>query len=67
MATAKPLDVELTSEEASMVRRVFFPINPNKMRNADPRVVDLAKRMIKSLEARAHGPGSEWDGPPACR
>lgn len=65
MATAKPLDIEITSAEAAMIRNVFFPRNPRKMRNAAPEVVDLATRMIAALEKRAHGPGKEWDGPPA--
>lgn len=49
------MQIELTKQEAQMIRNVFFPLNPNKMRSATQEVRDLAKKMIEALETEARG------------
>lgn len=42
--------ITLTAEEASLMRTVFLPANPNKMRKAAPQVVALARKLISQVE-----------------
>jgi len=44
------MQIELNPTEARIVRNVFFPSNPNKMRSATQEVRNLAKKMIAELE-----------------
>ena len=59
---SSPLD--LTT--AMLVRRAFLPLNPNKMRGADPGVVQAAKDFIAVVESAErqvpHAPAeiAEW-------
>jgi hypothetical protein len=42
--------VHLTLETATLIRAAFLPHNPNKMRNADPSVVEAAREFIRLVE-----------------
>lgn len=42
--------VSVPYETASIIRDAFLPSNPNKMRKADPRVVQAAKDFIKAVQ-----------------
>lgn len=42
--------IEIDFETADLVRKVFLPSNPNKMRNAAPEVVKAAKDFIAAVE-----------------
>lgn len=44
------MQIELTAEEAAILRNVFLPRNPNKMRNATEEVKETARKLIRELE-----------------
>lgn len=44
------MQIDLTPAEAAIVRRVFFPTNPNKLRNGGEEIKELARRMIAALD-----------------
>lgn len=45
------LAVAVDLRTAQLIRRVFLPHNPNKMRNCDPEVRAAAKTFISAFEA----------------
>lgn len=47
---AKEVTITLTAEEARLMRIVFLPANPNRMRSKAPDVVALARKLIEQIE-----------------
>lgn len=47
------MQIDLTPAEAAAIRRVFFPRNPNKLRNASAEIKMLASRVIAALDREA--------------
>ena len=41
---------QIDLETASLIRRVFLPANPNKMRNAAPEVIEAVRKFIAIVE-----------------
>lgn len=42
--------MHITPEQVRIIRNVFIPRNPNKMRGADPKVVEAARAFIEWFE-----------------
>lgn len=51
----EPAAVIVPIETAIIIRKVFLPVNPNKMRGAHPSVVKAAKDFIAALEKASLG------------
>lgn len=50
-APRPPRTITIDLDDAIIVRNVFLPRNPNKMRGADPLVVAAAKKFIREVNA----------------
>lgn len=48
--TQETVTIKLTPEEARLMRIVFLPANPNRMRTAAPEVVELARKLIDQVQ-----------------
>lgn len=46
---AELLYVTIPADVALLIRRAFLPLNPNKMRKADPKVVTAAHQFIAAI------------------
>lgn len=54
--------VTISLEDAMLLRRVYLPTNPNKMRNAAPVVVDFVRRFVAEVNRVAGVAGAGGEG-----